>query len=300
MKVLVSSVMLFFIFLFFQNCSPQMKFQAQESKSESVASVAAPTAQATPRVRAPASPPAPPLTLLQKAQAMCPNTIKDGSVNWSKVDWNLPANNSSSAPPCIIKDINSNYTVEKCSSAGFSDIGSGFNFGYDFIFHNADYVPTISFPSQGGDFIANILKIDSAFVRTAGTMMLNSLEIGSVAFEANGISCIALNSANKISAKAYSSNAGVKLALFGVKVNNLKGHIKYLNLASLGTDTDKVYIVDADVTTIKIDNNIAEISLKNVVIENLCTSNNAVIVAAEESGVKNYISDLTDIRCQEK
>lgn len=296
MRLLLLSVMTILLFGF-QNCSPKMAFKAQESQQQveqtsqtPVVVQSVPPASVVPRVVVP------PLTLLQRAQARCPvKATVSGQISWNKLDWNLAVNDVSKAPPCVIQGEKyyGMYFVDKCSNAGFTDIGEKFNVTFNFQFSAVDYVSNFNFPSSTGSITANIKKLDQYFVKTLGGIFLNSLQIDKATFE--GSPCVWFNDVNRMEISGYSNGSSSSIALFGEKYLDIKGAISTLHLKN--DISHHAYIIDADIQTLKIDGTKPRLSLKNSTIKNLCTVSNIVVLESEESGVENYISDPTDVRC---
>lgn len=292
--ILSSFIILTFVF---QNCGPQVNFKAAASQNETPAAPA-PSAQSS-GTRGPAvaaSPPPPPLTLLQKAELLCPTTKAQASVTWKRIDWLKPSFDVASLPPCLIKEYTSLYSVEKCSNTGFTSVGANINSGNSMFFEAANKLTDFSFPSSGGSLYANISNIGNFSMKSSANLELNTLQLDTINM-AVGVSCIHTNSGNRIISDAFTSSSSSKLALFGINVDGVKAKVNFLHMKSPGNGTHEVYIINSNIDVMKVESPYISLNLKNAIITNLCTTDNAIIKAAEESGVANYISDLTDPRC---
>lgn len=278
----------------FQNCGPKVNFKAESSQSEPPPALVTPQSQT--RTPAASTPPPPPLTLLQKVERLCPNTKNQQDLTWSKVDWSKPESDSSSSPPCLIKEIYSLYLVEKCSDAGFTSLGETLNTGNNIYIQLAKNIPEFSFPSSGGNLFANVMNAGNFSARTGGHLLFNTLQMGQLNL-AGADSCVIANKSNRIISDAFTKDTSTRLAFVGLKVNNLKGTLDFLHMKNLGSGSHEVFIVDANVKVVKIESKYITLNLKNTIITTLCTKDNTIITAAEESGVGTYISDLTDPRC---
>lgn len=284
------------LIVIFQNCGTKVNFKSEASQSEE-ASPTPVSSQSRSRTPASVAPPPPPLTLLQKAELLCPNTKTQSGVTWSKVDWLKPENDPTAAPPCLIKDLSSAYLIEKCSDAGFQSLGATLNTGKSTLFQSAKGVSEFLFPSSGGSFYANIMYAGNISITTSGNVLLNALEVEELNLSSSTSSCVIMNKGDRIISDAFTTSSSTKLALFGLKANNIKGTLDFLHMKNVGNGNHEVFIIDTDVNVVKIESKFINLNLKNTTILTLCTTNNTIISAAEESGVGTYISDLTDPRC---
>lgn len=293
--ILCSFIVLTFIY---QNCGPKVNFKASSSQNEATAPAAASSAQSsgTTRVPAIAPPPSPPLTLLQKAQLLCPSTKSQAGVVWNRIDWLKPNIDVVNLPPCLIKEYTALYSVEKCSNSGFTSVGANINSGSSMFFEAASMLTDFSFPSSGGSLYANVNNIGNFYIKTSANLELNTLKFDNINMD-GGNSCIYTNLGNRIITDAFTSSSSTKLALFGISMGGVKAKVNFIHMKNQGNGTHEVYIVDSNIDVMKVESKFISLNLKNAIITNLCTTDNAIIKAAEESGVANYISDLTDPRC---